>query len=181
MKKTAFYIFLIVPFFFANVSHAQNSMFAGKIVDQNNRPVKGAIIKVSRPDMPPIEAVSDSDGWYRTREVALGDYYLDVFTDGKYRGENQLLIDTASGSRKIFVIKVHSRNFAVTSVEKDPEADVKLRTLPANDHVAALESDSGTGTYMFMLKKDTTSVKIIPVAQPVAEEKKPVKIKKRRR
>ncbi len=181
MNKIALLFFLVELVFLKDACYAQNSIFAGKIVDQNNRPVPGAVIKVSRPEMPPIEAVSDSDGLYCTRQIADGNYYLDVFTDGKYRGENELSIDTSIGSRKFFLIKVHSRKFAVSAVDKDTAMEAKIRTSVIESHVAAATPEVAGGTYMFMLKKDTTSIKTEPEPQPMTEIKKPTVTKKRRR
>ncbi len=181
MNKIIPYLLLIVLFFFAHVCCAQNSIFAGKIVDQNNKPVPGAVIKVSRPEMPPIEAVSDSDGLYCTRQIADGSYYLDVFTDGKYRGENELSIDTSMGVKKFFLIKVHSRKFAVSAVDKDTAMETKLKVSEKENHMVTAIPEVTGGTYMFMLKKDTTSIKVEPEPQPVIEVKKPTAIKKRRR
>ena len=181
MNKIALLIFLVVLFFLKDTCYAQNSIFAGKIVDQNNRPVPGAVIKVSRPEMPPIEAVSDSDGLYCTRQIADGNYYLDVFTEGKYRGENELSIDTSIGSRKFFLIKVHSKKFAVSAVDKDTAMEAKLRTSVKNGNAVAAIPEITGGTYMFMLKKDTTSTKTEPEPQPMTEIKKPTVTKKRRR
>ena len=181
MNRIALLLFLAVSVFLTHACRAQNSIFAGKIVDQNNRPVPGAVIKVSRPEMPPIEAVSDSDGLYCTRQIADGNYYLDVFTDGKYRGENELSIDTSIGSRKFFLIKVHSRKFAVNAVDKDTAMEAKLRTPVVESHMAAATPEVAGGTYMFMLKKDTTRIKTEPEPEPVVEQKRPVIIKKRRR
>jgi hypothetical protein len=179
MKKTALYVCLILSFL-TNNCYAQNSIFAGKIVDQNNRPVPGAVIKVSRHDMPPIEAVSDSDGLYCTRQIPDGSYYLDVFTEGKYRGENELSIDTSVGSKKFFLIKVHSKKFAVSALDKDMAMEAKLRTAKQENKDGVAVPEVNGGTYMFMLKKDTSEVKIDTTRQPT-EVKKPIKTQKRRR
>ena len=181
MKKTIPYFFLAGPLFFTYVSHAQNSIFAGKIVDINNKPVPGAVIKVSRPGMPPMEAVSDSDGLYCTRQIADGSYYLDVFTDGKYRGENELSIDTSIGSKKFFLIKVHSRKFAATAVDRDTVMETKLRTVEKERRKGAAMPEITGGTYMFMLRKDTTTIKTDTIARPAPEVRKPIKTQKRRR
>ena len=171
MKKIALCFLIVIQILTAHISFAQNGMFAGKIVDENNKPVAGAIIKVSRPDMQPIEIISDSDGVYCTRYVTDGNYYLDVFADGKYRGESQLLIDTASGAKKFFLIKVHSRKFAINSFDKDPEMAIKLRK--AQDACMPIPAaDIKGGTYMYMLKVDTSkAVDSVPITAPVPHKK----------
>ena len=141
-------------------------------MDQNNRPVPGAVIKVSRPDQPPIEAVSDSDGLYSTTLVPEGYYYLDVFSEGKYRGVKELVLDSVSGSKKFFLINVHSRKFAISAVDKDPGMSYKLGKKEHSDIQRSAAIDN-KGTYMFMLKVDTTRSKAdtTPAPKPLPHKK----------
>ena len=166
MNNNRSYFFLAILVLFSFQSYAQNGIFAGKIVDEYNRPVPGAVIKVSRHDMQPIEIVSDSEGVYSTKYVAEGNYYLDVFAGGKYRGETELLIDTTSASKKFFLIKVHSRKFAINALDNDPVMAVKLKK--AQDACMPIPQiqDTKAGTYMYMLKVDTTKERIDTIKSP---------------
>lgn len=50
----------------SSFSFAQNTILAGKVVDENNKPLPGAIIAVSGKHEK-TQAVSDADGLYYTK------------------------------------------------------------------------------------------------------------------
>jgi hypothetical protein len=145
-----------LPLFFAlltacNISYAQNSIFAGKIVDENNNPVANAVIKISSKDVSPVEAKTDTDGLYCTKPLATGHYHLAVFLNSECRGLKKVTLDEISGSKKFFLIKMRGGNIDVSAVDKDPAMAVKLEKINA-DH--SVDGGNGrTGIYHFKVNE----------------------------
>ncbi len=127
---------LALPVFIAlliagNISYAQNSIFAGKIVDENNNPVPNAVIKISSKELSPVEAKSDADGLYCTKPIATGHYHLAVFLNSECRGLKKVILDEASGSKEFFMVKMLGGSIEVSAVDKDPAMAVKLAKINA--------------------------------------------------
>ena len=161
---------LLLPLFFflavaSNVSYAQNSIFAGKIVDDNN-PVPRAIIKISSKSVSPVEAKSDTDGLYCTKPIATGHYHLAVFLKNECRGLKKVTLDEASGSNKFFFIKMLGGNIAVNTVETDPAMAVKLAKIEDADYHNTIISDPRGGVYK--VKFDSTG-KVKSIQSPGAD------------
>ena len=153
-------VFLLLTAF--SISYAQNSIFAGKIVDEDNNPVPNAVIKISSKEVSPVEAKSDADGLYCTKPLAVGRYHLAVYVGSECRGLKKVTLDEASGSNKFFLIKMGGGNIAVNAVDKDPAMAVKLEQINSrhdfdggNDRIGTIRLPSDSVQY-FYHKKDTT-------------------------
>ena len=109
-----------------NISYAQNSILAGKIVDQNNKPVSAAVIKISKNGVAPVEATSDKDGLYCSKLLACGSYNIVVVRNGSNMCTKELNLDERSGSKRFFLIKISGKKFTISPVDNDPSISVKL-------------------------------------------------------
>ena len=162
----AFTVSLLFMFYSAaNICYAQNSILAGKIVDEDNNPVAGAIIKISSKAVSPVEARSDSDGIYCSKAVAVGHYHMAVFVNGQCRGLKKITLDESSGAKKFYLIRMSGGNIEVSPEAEDPAMAVKLNKMNSNH-----DEDGGVyrmGTYIlrndstryFRAKKDTATRK----------------------
>ncbi len=150
--KTVALPFLLVLSLACHISYAQNSIFAGKIVDENNKPVPGAIIKISSKTTSPVEAKSDSDGLYCTKPIATGHYHLAVFLNSECRGLKNVVLDEASGSKKFFLIKMGGGSIDVSAVDKDPAMAVKLDRINSRH-----DMDGGNRVGTYRLPNDNAS------------------------
>jgi hypothetical protein len=83
MKILASYLFIFLFVFAGQISFAQNSIFMGKIVDENNKPVPGAKVQVSKAGYIIAEVSADNDGLYYTQLLPSGYYKVDIIADDK--------------------------------------------------------------------------------------------------
>ena len=117
-----------------NISFAQNSILAGKIVDENNKPISGAVIRVSKHNALIQELWADEDGLYYSRLLDEGSYYVDIYTGGKYLKAKKLFIGTSSsGSKKYYIIRVSDDKVVIDKVDDDPSIKVKLGKIEDRD------------------------------------------------
>jgi Carboxypeptidase regulatory-like domain len=60
----------------------QRSILAGKMVDENDRPIPGVTISVGRAGHA-VQTTSDSDGLFYTRLLPVGNYHITIHTADK--------------------------------------------------------------------------------------------------
>ncbi len=153
---------LFIVFIAGNFCYAQNSIFAGKIVDEDNKPIPGAILKVSSKTLSPIEVKSDSDGLYCSKPIATGHYHLAIFVNNECRGLKKLSLDEYSGSKKFFLVRVLGGKVEVSRMDSDPAMAVKLNKLANEDPRFDVFFDQ----IIRVTKKDTTNKNTTPVKTP---------------
>ncbi len=165
-------IFLCVSFIiavlFCNISYAQNSILAGKIVDENNKPIHAVRICVIRDHHIIQEIPADTDGLYCSKPLEAGTYRIDVVSgEGAFRSKN-LSLDTTAGSSSFYVIKIADNKIVIDKTNEDPSLKVKLSKI-MNDsrnemdgiHQSYFTPDPNTPkekTGHFFTKKDTTTI-----------------------
>jgi hypothetical protein len=119
MKKS---IFFILPLLFAaNISLAQNSILAGKIVDENNKPVGGALVQI-RLDKTGEEfkMVSDNDGLYYSPLVPKGTYKASILENEKRYKAKDLYLEETDRLTKYYQIRLSGKNAEVSILEHNP-------------------------------------------------------------
>lgn len=113
----------------SKASFAQNSILAGKITDENNRPIAGALIQVTH-DRVVSEARSDGDGLYYTGLMPDGMYRVDVHVDGKwYKGRKVYLEQPVSYRHKYYDLRIVNERLAITVDDGDPFLASQLRRI----------------------------------------------------
>jgi len=138
-----------------NISYAQNSILAGKIVDENNKPLPGAVIRLSKQNQLVQEIRADGDGLYYSKLLDEGSYHVDIYTDGKYLKAKKLFIGTTSESKKYYIIKVSQDKVVIDKVDEDPSVKVKLGKLDDQDPRHYVIFD-GRPTFTFRVKTDSS-------------------------
>ena len=117
-----------------NSSLAQNTLLAGRITDENNKPVAGAVIKVAK-GKTAIETAANKDGLYYTKLLPAGKYHVSIYTGDKSYKANQINVQTSDKTKSFYNFKLTGNN-AVTSIdEQDPFMAVAFEKIEANKHV----------------------------------------------
>jgi hypothetical protein len=109
-------------------SYAQNSILAGKVIDINNKPVKGAVIKAGKD----IQATSDDDGLFYTKLLPAGTYNVDVAIKGKHY-KTTLELKDASVKKVYYYLWVNGNRLNAATTEQDPFVAANLNRLEKND------------------------------------------------
>jgi len=63
----------------------------GQVVDQNDRPVKGAIVTTD----PPSHSVRTTENGYRLEDVPIGEYVVEAEKPGYHKGKTNVQINFA--------------------------------------------------------------------------------------
>jgi hypothetical protein len=111
-----------------NIACAQNSILAGKVVDVNNKPVKGAVIKAGND----AKAVSDADGLFYTKLLPAGTYNVDVAIKGKHY-QTTLELKDATVKKVYYYLWVNGNKLNAAATEQDPFVTANLNRLEKND------------------------------------------------
>ena len=133
MKNCTLLFTIIALMFTCNISYAQNSILEGKIVDENNKPLPGAVIRLSKQNQLVQEIRADADGLYYSKLLDEGSYHVDIYSDGKYLKAKKLFIGTTSGNKKYYIIKVSQDKVVIDKVDEDPAPKVKLSKIRDSD------------------------------------------------
>jgi hypothetical protein len=129
-------------------SFAQNSIFAGKVTGEDNKPVPGTRIMVSLHGSIADEVVADKDGLYYTRLLAAGNYSLDVIAYGKHLKASACL--KAGDTKQYYNLEIGKDDLRVIVTAHDPFIQAQLGKI----EVAQEKVDFGTQK-IFIVKPDT--------------------------
>ena len=152
MKNRALFFMVLAISVSSNISFAQNSILAGKIVEENNKPIPGAEIKLIKEHSELLNLKADADGLYCSKLMEQGTYRLAIYTDGKYLNSAKIVLDENSGSKFFYIVRVSGKKVRVEKTEEDPSIKVKLAKIRdgkhndvPGDHVFIIKVDSVTG------------------------------------
>lgn len=143
-----------------NISFAQNSILAGKIVNENNEPMAGAEIKLSRVHEEALELKADEDGLYCSNLVEQGAYKLAVYKEGKYLNAGKIVLNEKSGSQLFYIVKVSDRKVTIDEINEDPSIKVKLAKIRDGRHNEMM------GDQFFLIKIDSATGKLKSMQGP---------------
>ncbi len=129
MKKPVSYIFLFLLLLAGNFSIAQNSIFAGKIVDEYNKPVPGARIKVSQAGNLLDEVLADKDGLYYTKLLPQGNYNIDIRANGKFIKAGKVHLKVTDNIKWYYNLRMTENKVEVIITAHDPFIQTKLSKL----------------------------------------------------
>ena len=153
MRKPVAYVLFVTSLVTGVISFAQNSVLAGKIVDENGKPVSGAIIKMTGDGVVLGEAKSDSDGLYCSRLLPCGRLPVSVFLNGKMAGKKWVVLNEKTGSKEFFIIKVMPKKIIINKVDNDPALAVKLSRIEEQQKM--MDYPAGK---MHIMKRDTSAI-----------------------
>ena len=148
MRKCALFFTIILSMLTGNISYAQNSILAGKIVDENNKPISGVVIAVSKQDHLLQELKSDADGLYCSKLLDAGTYDLSITLTGNRLFTKEITLDAASGSKKYYIIKISGNKIVIDKTDEDPALKVKLSKIKNRGYRnEILFEDDNEGSY----------------------------------
>ncbi len=131
MKKLLF--FLSALLFTVSASFAQNSIMAGRIVDDNNAPINGAEIRVSRGGQV-MAAHSDEDGLFYTQLLPVGNYHMDVIIGKTFLKTKMVYLGDNTKKRSYYYLKVTDNKLRITVDGQDPFLKSKLSKIEKDDY-----------------------------------------------
>jgi hypothetical protein len=130
MKKLLLCVFSVL--FTCCISYAQNSILAGKIIDEYNVPIKGAVIKVSRAGNV-TQTSSDEDGLFYTKLLPVGSYHVDVVLGNKYLETKKVYLADGAKKRSYYTLKVVGDVLRITVDGQDPFMRARLGKIENDD------------------------------------------------
>jgi len=148
-----FVLFLFLVLLLADVSFAQSSMLAGKIVDEHNMPIASAKIKIKKRGRV-AEAKSDNDGLFYSKLVPVGYYRIGVVVDGKYMKTRSVYLPDETKKKSYFYLRVVGDKVIVATDAEDPFMKVKLTKIEKDRH-------NIDGDNIFIMKIDSATGKVI--------------------
>lgn len=148
MKTRALFCTVFLLLLAGNISLAQNSILAGKIVDENNKPIPGAIIRISKVRYLVQELHADKDGLFYSKILAEGSYFVDVTANNKQMTAKKLFIgNDVYGNKKYYIIRVLEDRVVIDKVDEDPSISVKLGKLNDGDPYHTYLDRDNTGSF----------------------------------
>ncbi len=150
------------------VSFAQNSIFAGKVLDEKNKPVSGARIKLSRGGNAIDELMTDEEGLYYSQMLSRGNYNLDVVANGKYLRSKKIYLKAHSDETLYYNLRMHDDKLEIEETSRDPFLAVKLEKMNGADPRGII--DMG-GRQMGFFRTDTNGKVIQASSRPEAPGK----------
>ncbi len=129
MLKTIL-IFLLA--FYVHIAVAQKGMLMGKIVDEQNNPVRNARLIVAR-DAVDYTAVVTSEGLYYTDSMIQGDYKVYIIV-GKVTYESTTKVQPTYRKHYFYNFRLLGTKAFVSAVDSDPfmeRALIKAQKAPA--------------------------------------------------
>jgi hypothetical protein len=131
MKNLFFYCCLLVSITGVHFSFAQNSILAGKIVDENNQPLAGAVITATSKAVA-ARATADADGLFYTKLIPPGSYNLAVNVHNRKLRAGKIDIASNAKEHQYYLLTVSGKKIAAKSDTRDPFIAVKVSKIEAN-------------------------------------------------
>jgi Carboxypeptidase regulatory-like domain len=153
MKTFSLFLFSVL-LLCSTSGFAQNSIIAGKITDDKDEPVTGAIVKVSKGGVA-IEVRTDGDGLFYTRLLTPDNYHIDIRTNQKTY-KTKVKVKPQDKKRMYYYFKLMGDRVYVTTDGRDPFMKAKLSKLLNDDPLRSIFYEGRT---YFSLRVDSISGK----------------------
>jgi hypothetical protein len=147
MGKLLFFLLLAT-----NASFAQNTLLTGRIVDVNNKPVAGAVIKVVT-GKKIIETTADKDGLYYTKLFPAGKYHVRIHANNKSYKVNEITVAARDKEKWFYNFQLTGSKAVVHIDEQDPFMEVAFNKIEAKQHL----NDLPVGSRVWCIKYATDS------------------------
>jgi hypothetical protein len=126
MKRIAHYLLFIALALQGRAAFAQAGVLTGKVVDAANKPMWGAVVRVSKDGHMLTETRTSEDGIYTTKPFERGTYYVAVQIEGKELEAKKLFFD-AGGVKKYYILKVVKDKVEINKMDEDAYNEMNLR------------------------------------------------------
>src|ERR1043166_284681 len=103
MKRVLFCLLALLLMFGSAI--AQKSIMAGRIVDENDKPILDAEIRVSR-GREVMVAHSDIDGLFYTRLLPVGNYHVDVILGKQFLKTKMVYLGDNTRRKSFYYLKI---------------------------------------------------------------------------
>ena len=152
----------------ANISEAQNSILMGKITNGHDKPVVGAVVRLSKPGSVAVETTSDKDGLYCTQQVQADKYNVTIVVGGKAMKANSVTLLPMDKDKKYYNFTLSGGKLSMDETATDPyvavlSAHSELDTKSMSDRMnkpAKTAPEAGTtkmpATEHFVIKHKST-------------------------
>ncbi len=132
MKKLTRFIILLL------LEHTdvwgQSGIIAGKLTDENDLPVSGATVRISKAGKA-IDAYSDEDGLFYTQLLHSDLYHLDVIIHGRILKAGKVYVPNVQKKKKFYFLKIAGDKIRVRIDGEDPFLKAKVSKIKnANPH-----------------------------------------------
>ncbi len=123
MRKLSILIFLFL------LAHgeiwAQSGIIAGKLTDENDQPVSGATIRISKAGKA-VDTYSDEDGLFYTQLLHSDLYHLDVIIRGRVLKAGKVYVPNVQKKKKFYFLKIAGNKIRVRIDGEDPFLKAKV-------------------------------------------------------
>jgi hypothetical protein len=109
----------LFSFLLADVSFAQKSMMAGKIVSEDGMPIAGAKIEMKRGHKV-TTTKSDNDGLFYSQLLPVGYYHIRVVAGGKYMRAKTVYLPDETKKKDYFYLRVVGGKVVVAMDAENP-------------------------------------------------------------
>ncbi len=127
---------LSILIFFFLLAHgeiwAQSGMIAGKLTDENDQPVSGATVRISKAGKA-VDAYSDEDGLFYTQLLHSDLYHLDVIIRGKVLKAGKVYVPNVQKKKKFYFLKIAGNKIRVRIDGDDPFLKAKVSKIMNSD------------------------------------------------
>ncbi len=127
MNKVALYCLCFFLLLTGTTAYAQQGLLSGKVVDEHDKPIAGAIVKIMKQGRLLMETRSGDDGLYYTKLLDQGSYNVDIVADGKYLKAKKVCFNAAPGVKQYYILKALEDKVEVTIVDEEDFNESNLR------------------------------------------------------
>lgn len=151
MRLPVFYGLLFIFLLSGYFSEAQNSILAGKIVDENNNPLPGAILKLTHLGRT-IAVTADEDGLYYSPLLEAGNYRIDISARDRQYKAPKVYLEATEKNTKYYNYTITKYHVIARVEDRDPFMETELSKVEADKDII-MEGKPGSIRFF---KIDTT-------------------------
>lgn len=115
-------------------ARAQAVMMMGRIVDELNKPVPGAIIKIGK-DGGGMDIVTDENGLYNSTLIPAGAYRIDISANNQYYRAKKVYVAPAAEIKRYYNFKLKDGKVIVNIDERNPFLTARLNKIRDDEAV----------------------------------------------
>lgn len=117
---------------------AQAVMMMGRIVDEQNKPIPGAIIKIGK-DGSGMDIVTDENGLYNSTLIPSGAYRIDISANNQYYRAKKVYVAPAKEIKRYYNFKLKEGKVIVNIDERNPFLTARLDKIRDDDEAVLFD------------------------------------------
>lgn len=152
MRKQFF--ILLVLLLGSLTTFGQDAIFAGQIVDEHDKAIQDATIRISKTGELIQEVTSDRDGLFYSRLLPVGNYRMDVIVGEQFRKAKRVYLADCSRKRSYYHLKVLGDKLRIVVDGQDPLIRARVSRIELrHDHF--MDFDGGPRSFIFFIDSAT--------------------------